>query len=314
MGDRAAAMLCGVLDTGNREDAYTRIYEAMVEYLGESSKISRNDVKDAIMTALYGSEAVPKQVFGEGELLEVFFAAMALMAPHVWELNQAFLALWNPDAVKYSWVLPDNFHVHTKVVDKVIEEVVFDNANFKVVRKVNQPVKKGRSLGANITHSCDAYIVREIVRRCSYDPEQIMKVKMALCSFSEPSEEMDQDKAAMVQCLWNHYEETGMLSARIFDYIDEDTVSFVKDRGAVFRLIYSLPLTPFQVLTIHDCFRILPGYGNDLRQQYNNMLSELARGNLLNNILSQLLDRPISIEKIDPNMWVEVLHANYALS
>ena len=50
MGDRAAAMLCGVLDTGNREDAYTRIYEAMVEYLGESSKISREDVKQAIMT------------------------------------------------------------------------------------------------------------------------------------------------------------------------------------------------------------------------------------------------------------------------
>ena len=263
--------------------------------------------------ALYGSTAVPKRIFGEGKLLQVFYDAMSLMAPHAWNLNQAFLEIWNPEAMKYSWTLPDNFHVHTKVMATVNEDFHFMNAPEQAVRKVNMPTATGRSLSANAVHSCDAYIVRELSRRCMFNPEQIMRVKTALCYLGEP-EAQDTEAARMVQTLWNHYEKTGMLSARIFDYLDEDTVGLLPNRAPVWELIYSLPRKPFQVLSIHDCFRVLPHYGNDLRRQYNNLLAEIAKGNLLNTLLSEITGREINIPKVDPDMWKDVKVTNYALS
>ena len=62
-GDTKAAQLCNVVSTGKREDAYTGVYNRMLTQIGENSKIERADVKDAVMTALYGSKAVPKRVF-----------------------------------------------------------------------------------------------------------------------------------------------------------------------------------------------------------------------------------------------------------
>lgn len=311
--DRMAASLCNVVDTGHREDAYTAVYRAMAEYIGESAKIKRSQCKEAIMTSLYGSQAVPKRVFGEGELLQVFYDAMSLMAPQAWALNQAFLEIWNSEALMYSWTLPDNFHVHTKVMASVAEDFHFMNAPEQAVRKVNMPTPKGRSLGANTVHSIDGYIVRELSRRCMHNPEQVLRVKTALCYFGDSTVE-DTESARMVQTLWNHYEKTGMLSARILDYLDEDTVGLLPDRQPVWELIYSLPRKPFQVLSIHDCFRVLPHYGNDLRRQYNNLLAELAKGDLLNAILTQITGREILIPKTEPEMWKDIKVTNYALS
>ncbi len=49
-GDRMAAQLCNVVDTGYREDAYTIIYDEMIQRTGGQAKISRDDTKSAIMT------------------------------------------------------------------------------------------------------------------------------------------------------------------------------------------------------------------------------------------------------------------------
>lgn len=47
-GDRKAASLCNVIDTGHREDAYTGLYTAMCEKIGDKAKIDRKDTKRAI--------------------------------------------------------------------------------------------------------------------------------------------------------------------------------------------------------------------------------------------------------------------------
>lgn len=147
-GDRLAAELCNVVSTGSREDAYTGIYQEMLSHLGETAKIKRDDCKAAIMTSLYSSIAMPKKIFGEGALLDLFYETMMANAPGAWELNQAMLGLWNSDAYSHDWVLPDNFHVQVKVMDTIKETVNFLNEPFDVFYKVNQPTKEGRSLGA----------------------------------------------------------------------------------------------------------------------------------------------------------------------
>lgn len=47
-GDRSAAEICNVVDTGKREDAYTSIYQDMVNELGETARIDRKQTKKAI--------------------------------------------------------------------------------------------------------------------------------------------------------------------------------------------------------------------------------------------------------------------------
>lgn len=205
------------------------------------------------MTALYGSEAVPKEVFGEGNLLAIFHEVMSDLAPGAWELNKAFLSMWNPNATIYEWTMPDNFHVKTKVMDTVKNTIHFLNAPYEVLTKVNQAKDEGRSLGANSTHSVDGMVVREVVRRCNYDKEQLLNVKTALCEKIDQLEE-ENEKSRMLATIVDLYKRSGFLSMRIVDFIDCNTVAIMTEaeKEAVWRLLSELPTKPFEVLTVHD--------------------------------------------------------------
>lgn len=326
VGDSTAAQLCNVVDVGTRMDAYTAIYEAMKELSGDDGSIDRKPVKRAVMTSLYGSKAVPREVFGEGSvMLNLFYTTMETLAPGAWELNQAFLGLWDDQATINSWVLPDNFHVHVKVMAPEKESFTFMGQEQQLTRMVNKAMPDGRSLGANVTHSIDAMIVREMTRRCGFDPLRIEYILRALDGIDEgmPLDPQtsegkalqrlrDQDTEKLLT-LWGHYLESGFLSARVLDYLHSDNVHLV-DQAPIRELIASLPEKPFEVLSVHDCFRCLPHYGNDLREQYNLLLSHIARSDLLSFLLTQIRGVETKIGKIDPDLWRKVANANYALS
>jgi hypothetical protein len=309
-GDRLAATLCNVISSGSREDAYTGIYERMLAKVGAEAKIKRTDIKQAVMTALYGSKAIPKLVFGEGGLLDMFYDTMKEVAPYAWELNEAFLAMWNPEALINSWVLPDNFHVHVKVMGQVTERVHFLDEPFDFTKQINMPTEEGRSLGANTIHSLDGMIVREMNRRCNYDTATIHRIWSALEGDCSAGTDEDDE---IVMTLWNHFLESGYLSARILDHLYGDNIDLVNSAD-IHELLTSLPKKPFQIMTIHDCFRCLPNYGNDLREQYNLQLALIAKSNLLQFLVRQIVGRQVEVNKIDGTMWQDVLSAEYALS
>lgn len=266
------------------------------------------------MTAFYSSTAVPKTVFGEGALLDIFYETMKENAPAAWELNETMLAIWDPTKFSNDWVLPDNFHVHVKVMSSISENVHFLNAPYEVQYSVNKPMEGGRSLGANMTHSIDGMIVRDMARRCMYDPAHIDYLKTCLSqSWSLAQKGISRDKDKLVEKLHKLWLDSGYLSPRVLEYLDEHNIDII-DRRAVLSLIESLPAKPFTVISVHDCFRCLPNYGNELRKQYNRILSDIARSDMLSHILTQLMGRDIVVQKIDPNLWVDILESNYALS
>jgi hypothetical protein len=316
--DRSAALLCNVLDSGSRENAYTGIYQAMLDKLGETGHINPDEVKQAIMTALYGSEAEPVKIFGTGALLNTFYTTMEELAPAVWNLNKAFLDMWNPTALSYDWVMPDNFNVHIKVIRTTEETVNFLNTPYKVIQKVNAPKKIGRSIGANLTHSVDGMVVREMARRCMYDPQVVSDAKSILMNHGktvgqDPAGHLPSRQTDEVLALWQHYKESGYLSARILDSINIMNVRYL-DKDVVLALIDSLPVKPFTLVSVHDCWRCLPAYGNDLRYQYNLQLQLIAKSNLLGCLVGQIVGHPVQSPKSDPSMADEILQANYALS
>jgi len=306
-----SARLCNVVSTGHREDAYTVIYKAMCDQLGTSTNIEREDCKYAIMTSLYSSTSVPKTVFGEGEQLTVFFQTMETQAPGAWALNQALQALWRPYALSHDWVLPDNFHVHVKVVAPVSHQVQVNNAPVTVVVKANRGTESGKSISPNIIHSIDGMIVREMQRRCSYDPAKIEEV---LDGVLRPShgKSVSRDKDKLVKRLWAHYQVSGFLSARILENLDVLNLGHV-DVPTIKAMLGTLPEKPFDLISIHDCWRVLPNYGNDLRRQYNLILAVIAKSDLLAFIASQVAGRIIPVKK-QADISALILEADYAIS
>lgn len=304
-----SAAQCGLINTGKREDAYTNLYGMMCEATNQAQAISRSDTKQAIMTALFNSTAMPKQIFGTGELLRQFYETMETGVPGAWALNQAMKDLWNPKAISYDWVLPDNFHVHIKVMDSEDHRVHFLGKPYDVSVNVNKPTETGRSLVANATHSVDGMVVREIQHRCDFDRDHLISLIMDITSQDKSS---DREKDKLVKILWSHYKETGFLSARILNYIDKLNMGLV-DSLVIAKLIQSMPDRPFKVLSVHDCFRCLPAYGNDLRKQYNLIMSNIASSDLLSSLVSQIACKKITVNKMG-DISKSILESNYALS
>lgn len=312
-GDRRAAMLCNVINVGRRVDAYTEVYKYMLAKVGQQGRVTREMVKQAVMTSLYNSEAIPKRVFGTGPLLTQFHGTMEEECPAVWELNQYYKAMWDATRDTYSWILPDNYHVVCKVTDYVNEQVLFLGEHFDVVTKVHAPTAEGRSLSANTTHSIDGMIVREIGRRCNYKPKMVQAVRELLLNPTIWYEDCADDFSQTLQALLVRYKESGYLSARILDCIHAGNAHLVP-RDAVLELINSLPAKPFEVFSIHDCFRCLPTYGNDLRYQYMLQLHLIAKSNMLSDLLSQLMGHEVHIAPLDTTLADDILKAEYCLS
>ena len=171
-------------------------------------------------------------------------------------------------------------------------------------------------LSRYIVHSLDGMIVREMSRRCDYDANWIQLIREILADevvSHFATKEESRDAQRMVTILWKHFQESGYLSARILDYIDSDTIVMV-DPLEITKLIDSLPKKPFKVMSIHDCFRCLPQYGDDLREQYNIQLWAIGKSNLLSVLLSQLLNRKVEAGKLDETLFQDILESDYALS
>lgn len=265
------------------------------------------------MTSLYGSKAMPRRIFGEGEKLDTFYDVMEKEASGIWALNEALLGLWQPTALSHDWVLPDNFHVKTKVMAEKYVTIEFLEEKHEIHSYENRPQAEGLSIGANVIHSIDGMVVREMLRRCTYNAEKLIDL-MKLLSRPVVTQVVGEysPHEELVKTLWSHYEKTGFLSVRILEVLDELNIHLV-DQQVIMDMIKTLPDHPFDVLTVHDCFRVHPNYANDLRQQYNQILHDLAKSNVMASIASQICGEEITVSKYG-DFSDQILEANYALS
>lgn len=296
--------LCG--GDENILDAYAEVFL----HMNTGLKIDRKDVKKSIMTALYGSTATPKAVFGED--VDVFYETMEKMAPGAWDLNLGIQELWDEvEGTTYDWTMPDNFYACIETHDKDVIKFKFLDEEFQVVQKVNERPRFHKGLGPNLIHSVDGMIVREMYRRCQYDLNTMQRVLELIAEGVTGG--TTGKSAAMVQTLWELYQESGFLSVRILDYLYEDTCGLV-DMQIIQDLVVTMPHVPFQLVTVHDCFRCHPNYGNDLRRQYNTILCQIKNSELLCFIASQVADQDIKARKVGNIPDEVILNANYTLS
>ncbi len=286
-------------------DSYTAIYGAMNLH----GVLTRKQVKAAIMTSLYGSVATPESTFGEH--IDLFYETIEAMAPGAWDLNLGLQQLWDEvSGSTYEWTMPDNFHACIETKDKEDKPFKFLEEDYKLSVNVDARPDFHKGLGPNIIHSIDGMVVREMLRRCMFNINMVDRVQRAIGS---PNPTSDGKSAQMVQTLWDHYDATGFLSVRILDYIYEDTIGLVDPR-TINDLLDSLPTKPFDVVTVHDCFRCHPNYGNDLRRQYNTILADINDSIMLEDIAKQVAHQGIKTNKVGKIDRDVILDGEYLLA
>lgn len=298
--------LCGG-DHTQCVDSYTSIYESM----GVGNKYTRKQVKGAIMTSLYGSLSEPYNLFGDD--LDTYYEAIETMAPGAWNLNLSLQDLWNDvKGSTYDWVMPDNFHACIETKDKDTVRFQLFSTTYDLPVKVDRRPDFHKGLGPNVIHSIDGMVVREMYRRCMFNQTQITKVMQIITDRAAYKHE-DPKATSLVQTLWDRYLATGFLSARILDYLDSDNIVIV-DTLKIAELIQSLPSAPFELVSVHDCFRCHPNYGDDLRRQYNTILADINDSNMLTDLASQVAGRKIKAKKVGAIARDVITESNYALA
>lgn len=256
--------------------------------------------------------------------MSAFYQAANQVAPGAWELLQDLLASWQPYALEHRWKLPDGFDARIKVMEKKearIEVDELNHATFTYEFYENQGSKSGLSIVANVTHSVDAYVVRTINRRCNYDREVIehaaglVEIEMLERILGKKEEMLE--GGSRVAYYAAQFERSGMPDVVIAPHLDNDNVCGLSDAhlaGLAGVMEAMLKYQPFEVITVHDEFKCGPNNMNHLRQQYINVMAELAESKLLDDLLSQINGGSCHFKKLSNNLGELVRGSNYGLS
>ena len=324
-GCTAGAKATNLIDPTIRYDAYTEVTEAMSKILGSSISVSRDDAKSAVMTSFYGSKAEPKKIFGEGSpQLEAFYQAATTVAPGAWELLQDLLSSWQPYTLSHNWKLPDGFDAHVKVMTKRTVRIEVDelpgHPTFSYELYDNAGEKKGLSNVANVVHSVDGFIVREMHRRCNHNykttSQAALDIEIELIARNIGKVHDDKCFDSNIEYYRDQYHYSGMPSAVIAPYIDTDTVSYLSTEHLVaLSKVFNgmLQYRPFDLVTVHDEFRSLANNVNWVRWQYKEILAQIADSVLLDDIVSQLHQSVGTFRKLSSNLGNQIRNSNYAL-
>ena len=311
----------GLVDPNKRADAYSAVTQSMNDILGgQGLTTTRGKAKQALMTSFYGSRAEPIKVFGEETPeLNAFYQAAQATAPGAWELLQDLLASWQAGALSHEWRLPDGYEAKVKVMvakEARIEVDELDHASFTYQYYVNEGQEKGLSNVANVVHSIDAYVLRCIHRRCNYDMSTVEAAVYWLTeALDNPVHIQKQDPA--IAYYTNLYQASGIADVVIIDHLTATNVHHLSAQHIqdLLRILDGmLEYKPFEVVTIHDEFKCHPNNMNHLRQQYVNVLCDLADGKVLDLILSDLYGQPVQYKKLSEDLSHYIAQSNYALT
>jgi DNA-directed RNA polymerase len=161
-----------------RRDLYTKIVDIMNQSI--EPPVTRAMVKDPVMHHYYGGMKTAKRVFKKDvPTLEAFYNALSTGLTGAEEVMVDIQSCWQPNALVHQWTLPDGHVARVKVlnkVDKKIEIDELDHATFTHRAIINEAMDLGLSLCANVTHSFDGYIVREMTRRAIAQGFEILHI------------------------------------------------------------------------------------------------------------------------------------------
>ena len=336
--DIKGMLLTNLIDN-TRHDSYTEIYELLKEAwkhnYQEELNISRKAIKQAIMVMMYGgSKSILKYLNNDERIFDMLMSCCNVKINGAYKLCKVLLNCIEPECTGYSWVTPDNFHVKSDILVQYKETRTTDKGTIHVKYKDlgKDPYYKGNV--ANLIHSLDGTLMRELVGRCNYDRNNLLatmnRIERILNSGADKivllSKTTGSKMNSQLQELIGLYNQSGFFSVRILDYINSeaDVLGLITETNEIFlNKLYDLvkrmlSYNPFDVLVVHDCFTCLPNNGNYVRYWYKEIIAEMVEVNILKFMLNQLPNGMVQYKKIfekDMNTAVAefIRNSNYAI-
>lgn len=296
-----------LVDPTKRKDFYGEVAAST------NGKFTREELKQPVMTSFYGSKAEPIKIFGKGTPeLAAYYEMLASELTGAYGLLNDIQSCWQSGESFHRWEMFDGHTVYIPVVQDIESKVeidTLDGMSFTHRHRVIQGTDTGISLAANLTHSVDAYVVREVVRRASYN---LFRVEQLAKLFAKVMGKVDLDAPCPMDI-------TRVISTdRIYNLISKESYSEYTEgelHHINYRLHSMLRKQPYKVLPIHDSFAQHPNFCNATRHNYANILTEIAATDSIQFILRQITgDYDLVYEKDDGELWKIIQNSNYALT
>lgn len=196
-GCKKTASNCGLILLNERIDAYTQVTKQMDNILEDELPYTRDEIKNAVMTALYNSIKEPELLCGTNTPeISAFYAALNLELPGAMVALNAINNHWNPGSFSHTWTLPDGHVAHVPVTETRTTRIEVDeleHTTFAYRFESNEPSINGRSLAPNIIHSVDAYVGREMIRKGHKQGFQVAHIHDSFCSHPNHMNQLTQN-------------------------------------------------------------------------------------------------------------------------
>ena len=251
---------------------YIRVFKKFPRELEKDVK------KKCIMQFTYGGNSYC--VSNLGTDVHEFHRLYKEHLPLVFTFRNACVAGWNDEALAYSWSLPDGFEVNmecTKPISDIPDycdtrielEIQGKRHHIKPFWSINTPLQKGelgtKGIGANLIHSIDAYIMRELVRRCHGQ----FRTDLGSITIGELK------CSANAKAIYDMWVQTKMVSLNILNELKKGDSIPQEYYDAIKDVMLTLPEHSFYIKPIHDEFCCRVEFRDEMVQVYNCLLVEL---------------------------------------
>jgi hypothetical protein len=230
-------------------------------------------VKKAVMTSFYESVATPRDLFGD-EYVK-FVEACSKMLPGPWALMQAISSCMD-NREFYSWTMMDGYQVNMEVTTPVECRMDIGGMDMVWTEHRRAPVAT-KGLTANVTHSLDALVQREVFRRTH--------VESFAWNDNMFSELRENDIALMQSVL--RWKVSKFFSFEFLEHMDEENGALVpQEMRDEFDLRFWRQ--GMYIQPIHDCYRVRAVDAGELFTIHRDVMADLAYAKTAQWILPQL--------------------------
>ena len=260
-------------------------------------KFNRDHIKKSDMIGGYGAGRVLvakqlkedlKELYFDG-VEEYFYQAQDNITPMVSILKETFQTLWDDGRVDYKWTLPDGFVAHLRPEETVeIEVNPFGGLPISMIARAINPTTRNTTLGVSIIHSVDGFIARELVNRCNYNEEALMKTLVELDDYLLLNQNRNEENCGAEE---QQIIIGGFISHAVIERLDEsimnklsiETLWKIRD-----KITKSLDYKSFPILPRHDGFSAHPNHCKKMQEIHRDIKAELTEAHLLESIIEEI--------------------------
>lgn len=295
--------IIGMSNTGALGEEVPDLYSAIYKNM-ENEGLTREQVKKACIPFVYGSQKAPERVFGEDA--HSFTQAYEKAVPTAYAVREVLLAAWNAEALFHEWMLPDGHTAHVKVMDTVDVKGKFLNKAYTQRVQINRAMKKGMSLPANVIHSYDAFVVREVTGRCAWST----KVVDGIAAIKHHLKHGSLNREPKLLALEKLSEEFNFVSIQGYEFIQRDcldglSVSYLEKLLALGMSVIKYP--SFDIRAVHDELACHANHVGYMQSMYNQVLAESYASSWLEKVLLKLTS--VDFKNVFPTPSKEIFKA-----